>query len=94
MPTKHPRHAVTETPPVKEALDALRAELNGERPDLAELVVLGAETKLARLRSEAGDRTKLLQSLVDDMRSGKIRFDPQLADEAKRSWQHEEASGT
>jgi len=94
MPTKHRRHAVTETPRVKRALDPLRQEMQSERLDLAELVVLGAEAKLARLRSEAAPRTKLLKSLVDDMRSGKIRLDPQLADEAKRSWQHEEASGT
>jgi len=93
MPTKHRRHAITETPRIKEALDPLRAELNGERLDLAELVVIGAEAKLARMRSEADDRTELLRGLVEDLRSGKIHLDPRLADEAKRSWVPEEASG-
>lgn len=94
MPTKHRRHAITETPRVKEALDPLRAELNGERLDLAELVVIGAETKLVRLRTEADHRSQLLRALVDDLRSGKIHLDPQLADEAKRSWMSEKASDT
>lgn len=94
MPTKHRRHAITETPRVKEALDPLRAELNGERLNMAELVMIGAEAKLARLRSEADDRAGLLRGLVDDLRSGRIHLDPQIADEAKRSWIPEEASGT
>jgi hypothetical protein len=45
---------VTETPPVKEALDALRARLNGERIDYAELMILGARAKARRL-PEGGD---------------------------------------
>ncbi len=53
MPTKRRRHAITETPPVQEALDALRAELHGQRPDFSELVVLGAREKLACIRAEA-----------------------------------------
>jgi len=93
MPTKHRRHAITETPRIKEALDPLRAELKGQRLDLAELVVIGAEAKLERLRSEAEDRSELLRGLVDDLRAGKIHLDPRLADEAKRSWVSEEAFG-
>lgn len=45
---------VTETPPVKEALDELRARLNGERINYAELVILGARAKTRRL-PEGGD---------------------------------------
>src|ERR1700730_9433324 len=40
MPTSHPRHMITETPPVREALDELRAKLKGERIDFAELVIM------------------------------------------------------
>ncbi len=68
--------------------------MDGGRVDLSELVVIGAETKLARMRSEANDRTELLRTLVEDLRAGRIDLDPQLADEAKRSWLHEEASDT
>ena len=54
MPTDLPRHTITETPPVQEALDELRARLNGERIDYAELVVLGARAKARRL-PDGGD---------------------------------------
>jgi len=85
VPTKHPRHAITETPRVKEALDALRAELNGERPDLADLVVVGAQAKLARLRSDDQRRRALREDLVKRIRSRDLDLDPALADEAKRA---------
>jgi hypothetical protein len=52
-----PRHSITETPPVHEALQELRAKLNGERIDLAELVILGARAKARRL-PEGGDSEK------------------------------------
>ncbi len=86
MPTKHRRHAITETPRVKEALDALRAELNGERPDLAELVVVGADTKRAQLQAIDQRRRALREDLVERIRSGDLDLDPALADEAKRAW--------
>lgn len=86
MPTKHKRHAITETPPVKEALDALRAEVNGERIDLGELVMLGAEAKLARLRMAEGHTDKKLQQLAEKIRRRELDVDPELADEVKRSW--------
>jgi hypothetical protein len=44
---------VTETEPVQEALDQLRAKLNGERIDFAELVILGARAKTRRLPDDA-----------------------------------------
>lgn len=89
MPTKHKRHAITETPPVKEALDALRAELNGERVDLGELVVMGAEAKLARVcAARLGDQAKL-DRLAQRIRDKDLHLDPALADEAKRSWVRE-----
>jgi hypothetical protein len=57
VPTTRPRHTITETPPVQEALDELRARLNGERIDFAELLVLGAHAKARRL-PEGGDSEK------------------------------------
>ncbi|MBA3304938.1 MAG: hypothetical protein H0U25_03315 [Thermoleophilaceae bacterium] len=86
MPTKHRRHAITETPRVKEALDPLRAELNGERLDLGELVVLGAQAKLADLRVAQEDRIAKLERLAEKIRRRELDVDPVLADEAKRSW--------
>jgi len=94
MPTKHPRHAITETPEVKAALDALRAQLDGERADLAQLVILGAQTQLERLRAEDERRRALREDLVRRIRSGELDADPALADEAKRSWIPEDPSGT
>lgn len=94
MPTKHRRHAITETPEVKAALDALRAQLDGERPDLAQLVIVGAQTQLSRLRAEDEHRRALREDLVRRIRSGELDVDPALADEAKRSWIPEDASGT
>lgn len=57
MPTTLPRHTITETPPVQEALDELRSKLNGERIDYAELVMLGARAKARRLPN-GGDTEK------------------------------------
>jgi hypothetical protein len=57
VPTTRPRHTITETPPVQEALDELRARLNGERIDFAELMILGARAKARRL-PEGGDTEK------------------------------------
>jgi hypothetical protein len=44
VPTTRPRHTITETPPVQEALDELRAKLNGE--ELAEWIRSGTGPKL------------------------------------------------
>jgi len=85
MPTKHKRHAITETPRVKQALDPLRTELSAERLDLAELVALGAETKLAQIRTEQDDRAAGRKRLADMIRNGEMNLDPDLADEAKRA---------
>jgi hypothetical protein len=57
VPTTRPRHTITETPPVHEALEELRAKLNGDRIDMAELVILGARAK-ARWLPAGGDSEK------------------------------------
>lgn len=84
MPTARPRHTITETPPVQEALDELRAKLAGERIDYAELVVLGARTKARQLPGDeeaaaAGAR------LAERVRSGSFPYeaDVEAADEVK-----------
>jgi hypothetical protein len=83
VPTKRRRHAITETPPVQEALDALRAELDDERPDLSELVILGARQKLSSLRAVCEDRDARVRRLTDRIRRRELGLDPALADEAK-----------
>jgi hypothetical protein len=72
VPTTRPRHTITETPPVQEALDELRARLNGERIDFAELLVLGARAKARRL-PEGGDSEQARRArkeLADWIRDG------------------------
>jgi hypothetical protein len=71
MPTSHPRHSVTETPPVREALDALR--LRGERVRMGDLVIRGARERLRELEAERdneAERAKLRHQLVEQLRTG------------------------
>jgi hypothetical protein len=62
MPTKHPRHAITETGAVAEALEQLRAEVGPENFTLSELVVLGAQRKIFEhtIRAEAKRKRRAL----------------------------------
>lgn len=85
MPTTRRRHAITETPPVQRALDALRQELGDERLELSELVILGADAKLARLRSERDETDALRRRLADRIRRREVLSDPIAADEVRRS---------
>lgn len=85
IPTKHPRHAITETPPVRAALDELRGELGERRPDLGELVILGANAKLAQLRAERTDVATRRRALADRIRRGDLPVDVEAADEVRRS---------
>jgi len=83
MPTSHPRHTITETPPVREALDELRARLAGERIDFAELVVLGARVKTRQLPDDlAAARTAALR-LAAIVRSRSIPVDVEAAARVK-----------
>jgi len=54
MPTRLPRHTITETPVVERALRRLRQLRPGARIDFKELIVLGASQKAAQLEAEAG----------------------------------------
>jgi hypothetical protein len=85
IPTKHPRHAITETPPVRAALDQLRDELDGERIEFSELLILGAQEKLARLRAEREGIAEKRARLADRIRRRNLPLDPAAADEVRRS---------
>jgi len=85
VPTKHRRHAITETPPVQAALDELRGELGGERIDLGELVILGAHQKVAQLRAERDDAASRRRRLAERIRRRDVPVDVAAADEVRRS---------
>jgi hypothetical protein len=76
---------VTETPPVREALDELRARLNGERIDYAELVILGARAKARRLPDRGREAREARRQLADWILTGSgPKVDVAAADEVKR----------
>ena len=87
VPTTRPRHTITETEPVQEALDELRSKLGeGARIDFAELVTLGAEVKARGLAAEDAATEAACKSLAEEIRTGSFRYriDLEAADEVKR----------
>jgi hypothetical protein len=70
VPTTRPRHTITETPPVHEALDELRSKLNGDPIDFAELVILGARAKARRLPDENEKTNQALEDVAKWIRDG------------------------
>jgi hypothetical protein len=85
VPTKHRRHAITETPPVREALDELRAELDSDRLELGELVILGAREKVAQLRAAHDLTSARRRALADRVRHRDIPADRAAAEDVRRS---------
>lgn len=85
MPTQHRRHAITETPPVKAALDELRGELGEGRIEFGELVILGAYQKVAQLRAERDDAVSKRQRLAARIRHREVLVDRAAADEVRRA---------
>ena len=85
MPTKHRRHAITETPEVKEALDELRRELGTSRVPLAEVVILGAEEKVRRLRGNRDQAIAAGRQIAEWIRTGTVPGDPEAAEEVRRT---------
>jgi hypothetical protein len=85
MPTRHRRHAITETPPVQAALDELRDEL-GEtgRIEFGELVILGASQKVAQLRAAREDTASRRRELAERIRRRDLPVDRAAADEVRR----------
>lgn len=84
MPTAHPRHTITETPRVREALDELRATLGRERIDFGELTILGAHAKLRDLRDHGAAAQAARGRLAREIREGDSDVDVRTADEVKR----------
>jgi len=89
MPTSHPRHSITETPPVQAALDELRRR--GERIRLGDLVIRGAQARLRELREERHEearRAELRRDLVRRLHTGE-GLDAKAAYEVREhGWTH------
>jgi hypothetical protein len=86
MPTKHRRHAITETPAVKAALDELRQETGSDRVNMGELVILGAHRKAAELRAERDRTVAARRRLADRIRTRSLPpVDLDAADEVRRT---------
>jgi hypothetical protein len=85
VPTQHRRHAITETPPVKAALDELREQLGDTRIEFGELVILGAHQKAAQLRAERDDTTSRRRALAERIRRRDVPVDRAAADEVRRA---------
>jgi hypothetical protein len=85
VPTTRPRHTITETPPVQEALDELRAKLNGDRIDFSELVILGARAKARRLPSggDSEEARRARQELAEMILTRSVPVDLHAAEEVK-----------
>jgi hypothetical protein len=86
VPTTRPRHTITETPPVQEALDELRSRLGeGERIDFAELVTLGAQVKARRLSADDAAARAACKRLAEMVRTRSFPYemDVAAADEVK-----------
>jgi hypothetical protein len=85
VPTRRRRHAITETPRVQAALDELRDAIGDDRLEMGELVILGAQQKLARVRAERDDTAALRRRLADRIRGRNIPADRAAADEVRRA---------
>ncbi len=84
VPTTRPRHAVTETGAVADALEALRAEPGGGNVSVSELVVIGARTLTAQKRAQRDADDALLTALAESVLSGGPALaDPQAADQVR-----------
>jgi hypothetical protein len=89
VPTRHPRHSITETAPVREALDALRHR--GERIRLDDLVIRGARERLREMeaaRDQESRNIELRRQLIERLRTGE-GLDADAAYEVReRGWTH------
>jgi hypothetical protein len=85
MPTQHRRHAITETPPVKAALDELREQLGDARIEFGELVILGAHQKAAQLRAAHDETAARRSALAERVRRRDLAVDRAAADEVRRA---------
>jgi len=61
---------ITETPPVKEALDELRQLQGGEKIELPDLVIRGAQDKVRELRAADQSARQAREEIAEWIRSG------------------------
>jgi len=79
-----PSHTISETPPVKEALNRLRARMGSQKLDINELVLLGAHEKARQLQRDSAAVLEAREWLAREILEG--LHDPEevrLADEVK-----------
>jgi hypothetical protein len=70
---------------VEAALDELRGELDaGDRIELSELVILGAQEKLARLRAQRDGTAARRARLAERIRRRDLPVDPAAAEAVRR----------
>jgi hypothetical protein len=61
---------ITETEPVKAALDELRRLQGGEKVELPDLVIRGAEEKIRELKAQGESERNAREEISDWIRSG------------------------
>jgi len=75
---------ITETEPVKAALDELRHLQGGEKVELADLVIRGAEDKIRELRAQSEPARQAREDIADWIRRGTgPQVDLEAAEEVK-----------
>lgn len=75
---------ITETDPVKEALDELRRAQGGEKVELPDLVIRGAKDKIRELRAESESVREGRKEIADwILNGGGPAVDVAAADEVK-----------
>ena len=76
---------ITETEPVKAALDELRRVQGGEKVEFPDLVVRGARDKVRELRAGGESARRARREIAEWIRSGNgPKVDVEAADEVKR----------
>lgn len=75
---------ITETEPVKAALDELRSLQGGRKIELPDLIIRGAKDKIRELRAESEPAREARQAIAEWIRSGNgPKVDVAAADEVK-----------
>jgi hypothetical protein len=75
---------ITETPRVKDVLDELRRIQGGEKVDLSDLVVRGADDKIRELRASPEVAHRVREEIAEWIRSGNgPKVDLKAAEEVK-----------
>jgi cell division septum initiation protein DivIVA len=87
MPTTRPRFTITETEPVREALDELRRALGEKQVELPELVIRGARDKVREIRTQGDEVRKARIRVASAIRAeaGVDAAEVAAAEEAKRA---------